>query len=84
MANKASKEPVGCVNNIGFFASLARSASRDSVQSTRGSNRLRPSALGLAASLQHFQEDSAKKSSPQSEPGEGFLVFCVLIVVCPW
>ncbi|XP_069876989.1 AN1-type zinc finger protein 4 isoform X2 [Dipodomys merriami] len=73
MANKASKEPVGCVNNIGFFASLARSASRDSVQSTRGSSRLRPSALGLAASLQHFQEDSAKKSSPQSEPGEGFL-----------
>ncbi|KAM4852040.1 AN1-type zinc finger protein 4 isoform 2-T3 [Thomomys bottae] len=73
MANKASKEPVGCVNNIGFFASLARSASRDSVQSTRGSSRLRPSTMGLASSLQHFQEDSAKKSPPQSEPMEGFL-----------
>ncbi|XP_048195241.1 AN1-type zinc finger protein 4 isoform X2 [Perognathus longimembris pacificus] len=73
MANKASKEPVGCVNNIGFFVSLARSTSRDSVQSTRGSSRLRPPTMGLASSLQHFQEDAAKKSSPQGEPLEGFL-----------
>lgn len=36
MANRASKEPVGFVNNIGFLASLARSASRDSLQSARG------------------------------------------------
>uniref|UniRef100_A0A8D1X5M4 Uncharacterized protein n=1 Tax=Sus scrofa TaxID=9823 RepID=A0A8D1X5M4_PIG len=70
MANKASKEPVGCVNNIGFLASLARSASRDSLQSTRGAGRLRTSGTGLSTKLQHFQEESLRKSSPQLEPSE--------------
>ncbi|XP_013838894.1 AN1-type zinc finger protein 4 isoform X3 [Sus scrofa] len=73
MANKASKEPVGCVNNIGFLASLARSASRDSLQSTRGAGRLRTSGTGLSTKLQHFQEESLRKSSPQLEPSEFFL-----------
>ncbi|XP_011231928.2 AN1-type zinc finger protein 4 isoform X3 [Ailuropoda melanoleuca] len=73
MANKASKEPVGCVNNIGFLASLARSASRDSLQSTRGAGRLRTSGIGLSASLQHFQEESLRKNSPQLEPIDFFL-----------
>ncbi|XP_012600073.1 AN1-type zinc finger protein 4 isoform X1 [Microcebus murinus] len=73
MANKASKEPVGCVNNIGFLASLAGSASRDSLQSTRGAGRLRTSGIGLSTNLQHFQEESLKKSSPQLEPTEFFL-----------
>nr|XP_055131258.1 AN1-type zinc finger protein 4 isoform X5 [Symphalangus syndactylus] len=36
MANKASKEPVGRVNNTSFLASLARSTSRNRLQSTRG------------------------------------------------
>ncbi|XP_032168948.1 AN1-type zinc finger protein 4 isoform X4 [Mustela erminea] len=73
MANKASKEPVGCVNNIGFLASLARSASRDSLQSTRGAGRLRTSGFGLSTSLQHFQEENLRKSSPQVEPTDFFL-----------
>ncbi|XP_059254001.1 AN1-type zinc finger protein 4 isoform X2 [Mustela nigripes] len=73
MANKASKEPVGCVNNIGFLASLARSASRDSLQSTRGAGRLRTSGIGLSTSLQHFQEENLRKSSPQVEPTDFFL-----------
>ncbi|XP_053438374.1 AN1-type zinc finger protein 4 isoform X2 [Nycticebus coucang] len=73
MANKASKEPVGCVNNLGFLASLARSTSRDNLQSTRGVGRLRPSAMGLPTNLQHFQEESLRKSSPQLEPTEFFL-----------
>ncbi|XP_059755229.1 AN1-type zinc finger protein 4 isoform X5 [Balaenoptera ricei] len=73
MANKATKEPVGCVNNIGFLASLARSASRDSLQSTRGAGRLRTSGIGLFTNLQHFQEESLRKSSPQLEPTEFFL-----------
>ncbi|XP_064125890.1 AN1-type zinc finger protein 4 isoform X2 [Loxodonta africana] len=73
MANKASKEPVGCVNNIGFLASLARSASRDSLQSTCGAGRLRASGIGLSTNLQHFQEESLRKSSPQLEPTDFFL-----------
>uniref|UniRef100_A0A8D2GPK0 Zinc finger AN1-type containing 4 n=1 Tax=Urocitellus parryii TaxID=9999 RepID=A0A8D2GPK0_UROPR len=73
IANKASKEPVGCVNNVGFFASLAQSASKDSLQSTCGAGRLRPSGIGLSTNLQHFQEESLRKSSPQSEPTDFFL-----------
>ncbi|XP_072827229.1 AN1-type zinc finger protein 4 isoform X3 [Vicugna pacos] len=73
MANKASKEPVGCVNNIGLLASLARSASRDGLQSTRGAGRLRTSGAGLSTNLQHFQGESLRKSSPQLEPTEFFL-----------
>ncbi|XP_028719868.1 AN1-type zinc finger protein 4 isoform X6 [Peromyscus leucopus] len=72
MANKASKEPVGCVNN-GFLASLARSASRDSLQSTRGAGRLRPSGIGLSTNFQHFQDENTRRSSPQLEPTEFFL-----------
>ncbi|XP_014443042.1 AN1-type zinc finger protein 4 isoform X2 [Tupaia chinensis] len=84
MANKASKEPVGCVNNIGFLASLARSTSRDSLQSTRGASWLWSSGIGLSMNLHHFQEESLRKSSPQLEPTEFFSMFCVLIVVWPW
>ncbi|XP_032693436.1 AN1-type zinc finger protein 4 isoform X2 [Lontra canadensis] len=73
VANKASKEPVGCVNNIGFLASLARSASRDSLLSTRGAGRLRTSGIGLSTSLQHFQEENLRKNSPQVEPTDFFL-----------
>ncbi|KAM6186155.1 AN1-type zinc finger protein 4 [Rhynchocyon petersi] len=73
MANKASKEPVGCVNNIGFLASLARSSSRDNVQSTCGAGRLRASGIGLPTNLQHFQEESHRKKSPQLEPTDVFL-----------
>uniref|UniRef100_A0A8I3PMW6 Zinc finger AN1-type containing 4 n=1 Tax=Canis lupus familiaris TaxID=9615 RepID=A0A8I3PMW6_CANLF len=72
MANKASKEPVGCVNNIGFLTSLAQSASRDSLQSTRGAGRLRTSGIGLSTS-QHFKEENLRKNSPQLEPTDFFL-----------
>ncbi|XP_029788002.1 AN1-type zinc finger protein 4 isoform X2 [Suricata suricatta] len=73
MANKSSKEPVGCVNNKGFFASLARGPSRDGVQSTRGAGRLRTPGMGLSVSLHHSQEESLRKSSPQLEPTDFFL-----------
>ncbi|XP_074238207.1 AN1-type zinc finger protein 4 isoform X3 [Saimiri boliviensis] len=72
MANKASKEPVDCVNNISFLASLARSTSRDSLQSTRGAGRLRTPGIGLSKNLQHFQEENLRKSSPQLEHTEFF------------
>ncbi|XP_029391479.1 AN1-type zinc finger protein 4 isoform X4 [Mus pahari] len=73
MANKASKEPVGCVNNNGFLASLAQSASRDSLHSTHGACRLRSSGIGLSTNFQHFQDENIRKSSPQSEPTDFFL-----------
>nr|XP_007960720.2 AN1-type zinc finger protein 4 isoform X5 [Chlorocebus sabaeus]XP_037866230.1 AN1-type zinc finger protein 4 isoform X5 [Chlorocebus sabaeus]XP_037866231.1 AN1-type zinc finger protein 4 isoform X5 [Chlorocebus sabaeus]XP_037866232.1 AN1-type zinc finger protein 4 isoform X5 [Chlorocebus sabaeus] len=73
MANKASKEPVDCVNNISFLASLARSTSRDRLQSTRGAGRLQTSGIGLSTNLQHFQEENLRKSSPQLEHPEVFL-----------
>nr|XP_019571731.1 PREDICTED: AN1-type zinc finger protein 4 isoform X1 [Rhinolophus sinicus]XP_019571732.1 PREDICTED: AN1-type zinc finger protein 4 isoform X1 [Rhinolophus sinicus]XP_019571733.1 PREDICTED: AN1-type zinc finger protein 4 isoform X1 [Rhinolophus sinicus]XP_019571734.1 PREDICTED: AN1-type zinc finger protein 4 isoform X1 [Rhinolophus sinicus] len=73
MANKASKEPVGCVNNVGFLSSLTRSTSRDGFQSTRGVGKLWTSGIGLSTNLQHFQEESFRKSSPQLESAEFFL-----------
>nr|XP_028682134.1 AN1-type zinc finger protein 4 isoform X2 [Macaca mulatta] len=73
MANKASKEPVDCVNNINFLASLARSTSRDRLQSTRGAGRPQTSGIGLSTNLQHFQEENLRKSSPQLEHPEVFL-----------
>uniref|UniRef100_A0A2K6LTA6 Zinc finger AN1-type containing 4 n=1 Tax=Rhinopithecus bieti TaxID=61621 RepID=A0A2K6LTA6_RHIBE len=73
MANKASKEPVDCVNNISFLPSLARSTSRDRLQSTRGAGRLQTSGIGLSTNLQHFQEENLRKSSPQLEHPEVFL-----------
>ncbi|KAM5241208.1 AN1-type zinc finger protein 4 isoform 2-T5 [Hipposideros larvatus] len=73
MANKASKEPVGCVNNRGFLSSLARSTSRDGLQSTCGVGKLWTSGIGLSTNLQHFQEESFRKSSPQLESTEFFL-----------
>ncbi|XP_008579750.1 PREDICTED: AN1-type zinc finger protein 4 [Galeopterus variegatus] len=73
VANKVSKEPVGCVNNISFLASLAQSSSRDNLQSIRGAGRLRTSGIGLSTDDQHFQEACLRKSSPQLEPTEFFL-----------
>ncbi|XP_066205725.1 AN1-type zinc finger protein 4 isoform X1 [Saccopteryx leptura] len=73
MANKASKEPVGCVNNIDFLASLARSTNRDGLQSTGGIGRLWTSGIGLSANLQHVQEECVRKSSPQLESTDVFL-----------
>ncbi|KAM8774390.1 AN1-type zinc finger protein 4 isoform 2-T2 [Rhynchonycteris naso] len=73
MANKASKEPVGCVNNIGFLASLARSTNRDGLQSTRGIGRLWTSGIRLSTNLQHVQEECVKKGSPQLESTDFFL-----------
>lgn len=80
MANKASKEPVGCINNVGFFASLARSTSREGLQSTRRVGTLWTSGIGLSTKLQHFQEESFRKSSPQLESTEFFLVSTCLSV----
>nr|XP_054515412.1 AN1-type zinc finger protein 4 isoform X12 [Pan troglodytes] len=73
MTNKASKEPVGCVNNISFLASLAGSTSRNRLQSTRGAGRLQNSGTGLSTNLQHFQEENFRKSSPQLEHTGVFL-----------
>ncbi|XP_049646614.1 AN1-type zinc finger protein 4 [Suncus etruscus] len=73
MANKASKEPVGCINNIGFLASLARSSSRDNLQSSHGVGRLRTSRIALPTNLPHFQEENCRKTSPPLESTDFFL-----------
>ncbi|XP_075072650.1 AN1-type zinc finger protein 4 [Mixophyes fleayi] len=55
-ANKASKEPMGSLNNFGFFASLARSTSRDN------------SSIGIPGRLQNVAAPPGslleKKMSP--------------------
>ncbi|XP_075791819.1 AN1-type zinc finger protein 4 isoform X1 [Pelodiscus sinensis] len=73
VANKASKEPVGSVNNLEFLASLARSASRESLQNSCGTGRFRTSGIALPTNLQRFQEESFKKASPPDDAAEYFL-----------
>nr|XP_031361103.1 AN1-type zinc finger protein 4 isoform X3 [Lonchura striata domestica] len=64
VASKASKEPASSVSNLGFLASLARSTNRESLQSSCGTDRFRTSGIALPTSLQHFQEESFRKTSP--------------------
>ncbi|NWI23710.1 ZFAN4 protein, partial [Sula dactylatra] len=71
-ANKASKEPVSSVSNLGFLASLARSANRESLQSSCGTGRFRTSGIALPTN-QHFQEESFRKTAPPNEAAEYIL-----------
>lgn len=73
VANKASKEPASSVNNLGFLASLARSASRESLQSSCGTGRFRTSGIALPANLQSFHEESFRKTAPPNEAAEYIL-----------
>lgn len=73
-ANKASKEPGSSVNNLGFLASLARSTNRESLQSSCGTGRFRTSAIALPTNMQHFQEESFRKTAPPNEAAEYILV----------
>ncbi|XP_055666377.1 AN1-type zinc finger protein 4 isoform X1 [Falco peregrinus] len=73
VANKASKEPVSSVSNLGFLASLARSANRESLQSSCGTGRFRTSGVALPTNLQHFQEESFRKTAPPNEAAEYIL-----------
>ncbi|XP_051897388.1 AN1-type zinc finger protein 4 isoform X2 [Pristis pectinata] len=57
MANKATMEPLDSAKNIGTFASLARSTSRDSMQSNCGTSRQWTSGIALPASIQNFHEE---------------------------
>ncbi|KAM6265722.1 AN1-type zinc finger protein 4 isoform 1-T2 [Porphyrio hochstetteri] len=73
MANRASKEPVSSVGNLGFLASLARSTNRESLQSSSGTGRFRTSGIALPRNLQHFQEQSFRKTAPPNEAAEYIL-----------
>ncbi|XP_056386380.1 AN1-type zinc finger protein 4 isoform X2 [Hyla sarda] len=53
LVNKASKEPMGSINNFGFFASLARSSSRDNISSSGNLGGIR----NLVAPPTTFQEE---------------------------
>ncbi|NXP13969.1 ZFAN4 protein, partial [Thinocorus orbignyianus] len=70
VAPKASKEPV---SNLGFLASLARSATREGLQSSCGTGRFRTSGIALPTNLPHFQEESFRKTAPPSEAAEYIL-----------
>ncbi|XP_051475610.1 AN1-type zinc finger protein 4 isoform X1 [Apus apus] len=72
-ANKESKEPVSSASNLGFLASLARSANRESLQSSCGTGRFRTSGIALPTSLQHFQEENFRKTASPSEAAEYIL-----------
>lgn len=74
VASKASKEPVSSVSNLGFLASLARSTNRESLQSSCGTDRFRTSGIALPTNLQHFQEESFRKTAPPNEAAEYILV----------
>ncbi|XP_077115207.1 AN1-type zinc finger protein 4 [Ranitomeya variabilis] len=52
LVNKASKEPMGSLNNFGFFASLARSTSRDDLNSSNNPGRLRNHLIAPPTTLQ--------------------------------
>nr|XP_056705271.1 AN1-type zinc finger protein 4 [Euleptes europaea] len=70
VAIKASKEPVVSVSNVGFLASLARGANRDSLQNSWGASRFRTSGIALTTNFQHFQEESFRVTSPPNDmPG---------------
>ncbi|KAM9610433.1 AN1-type zinc finger protein 4 isoform 1-T2 [Morphnus guianensis] len=73
VANKASREPVSSVSDLGFLASLARSANRESLQSSCGTGRFRTSGIALPTNLQHFQEESFRKTAPPNEAAEYIL-----------
>ncbi|XP_027733909.1 AN1-type zinc finger protein 4 isoform X2 [Empidonax traillii] len=72
-ASKASKESVSSVSNLGFLASLARSTNRESLQSSCGTGRFRTSGIALPTNLQHFQEESFRKTAPPNEAAEYIL-----------
>ncbi|XP_063261802.1 AN1-type zinc finger protein 4 isoform X3 [Prinia subflava] len=73
VASKASKEPASSVSNLGFLASLARSTNRESLQSSCGTDRFRTSGIALPTNLQHFQEESFRKTTPPNEAAEYIL-----------
>lgn len=74
VVNKTSKEPMSSVSNLGFLASLARSTNRESLQSSCGTGRFRTSGIALPTNLQHFQEESFRKTAPPNEAAEYILV----------
>ncbi|NWU22531.1 ZFAN4 protein, partial [Dyaphorophyia castanea] len=73
VASKASKEPASSVSNLGFLASLARSTNRESLQSSCGTDRFRTPGIALPTNLQHFQEESFRKTAPPHEAAEYIL-----------
>ncbi|NXR15615.1 ZFAN4 protein, partial [Semnornis frantzii] len=73
VTNKASKEPVSSLSNLGFLTSLARSTNRESLQSSCGTGRFWTSSIALPTNLQHFQEESFRKTAPPDETA-GYIV----------
>ncbi|KAM8923853.1 LOW QUALITY PROTEIN: AN1-type zinc finger protein 4 [Pelodytes ibericus] len=63
VANKASKEPVGTLNNLEFLASLAPCTSRDNAQSSSNPGRLRHSGVAQPTNPLYPPEELSKRIS---------------------
>ncbi|XP_039593885.1 AN1-type zinc finger protein 4 [Polypterus senegalus] len=74
IANKASKEPLGSVNNLGLLASLARSSSGNTSQKNFGASGLCATSGVLPNSLHLFQEDLLRKMSPAGDTSSSAMV----------
>ncbi|KAM6156456.1 AN1-type zinc finger protein 4 [Erethizon dorsatum] len=65
MADKATKEPMGHVSNVGLLASLARSASRGGVHSARGPGQLHPQGTVLNPPCPRLQPETCGSAGAQ-------------------
>ncbi|KAE8590970.1 hypothetical protein XENTR_v10018264 [Xenopus tropicalis] len=72
LANKASKEPIGSLNHLGFFGSLSRCTSRDTMQSSTA-ERPSKATVTLSNSLHCPQEERFKKILPSCNAAELFV-----------
>ncbi|XP_053307280.1 AN1-type zinc finger protein 4 [Spea bombifrons] len=73
LANRASKEPVGTLKNLEFFASLARGTSRDSFQRSSNPDTLQPSAVAHSTSQQYAQEETFKRMESFNDNADLFM-----------
>ncbi|XP_072533985.1 AN1-type zinc finger protein 4 [Salminus brasiliensis] len=64
MANKASKELLGCVSNTELLASLAGSGGRESMAGSRALGRLCGASASLPANIHLLQEDLLRRINP--------------------
>ncbi|KAG8435193.1 hypothetical protein GDO86_013218 [Hymenochirus boettgeri] len=71
VANKASKEPVGSLNHLGFFASLTQCTSRDNLHNC-SSTGVPKAAITLSNNLPYLQEETLKKMQPSLDPVKSF------------
>nr|AAB04151.1 ubiquitin-like fusion protein [Xenopus laevis] len=73
LANKASKEPVGSLNHLGFFGSLTRCTSGANMRSSTAIERPSKMTVALSNGLQYLQEESFKGMPSSCDTAESFV-----------